>query len=304
MHTSHFRIIATLTGAFALSGCLTTEETEPGGLPPASNELPLTHTVGSTETGIDEYLSSGGTWKVNIDGQVQTKSFGSVSLLDTMVYDSDLNEWTVNIDGSNFVLTDEFLSGLYNSSGCPSLTGSCTLFYAYDEPTLKDQYGTFAIVGYANTNDTNGAVVVIHYGLKTSDMPVNVTGTYTGVFGGSVYLAGDIPENDVIEPLAGSVTIDADFSDAGASLTFNSSGIDDLTGNSYTLVGAADISGNTYQGTLTESTYTIGTTTTVIDPTDSTLSGAFYGPAAVETAGVVYSGGAGAEIVGGFWATQ
>lgn len=319
MDRNRFRLTVALGCATALAGC------NGGGgdggfggesLPTADNTVPgLYDALGPG--GVDDYFASvAGTWLVNLDGQVNTTITGTAVLADAMIYDSALDQWTVNIDGTNFVLTDPTNIDFYGSDGCST---NCVFLEIFDDDPAVGQWGTF---GYANNiNVTNLAnlrlpLFFTHYGLKTVNMPpAGASATYNnnnaGAFQGEVVREIG-PGSFEIDGITGSVDITANFTAGGGTVTFNSSGTGAANANppSYNLTGTATISGNTYAGTVSGDYSLDGVNPTVSFVTSgSTLSGAFYGPNQTgggETAGVVYasdSAGTG-EIVGGFWAPQ
>lgn len=295
MQGYYIQPIAALIGALMLSGCLGGGGGGGAILPTADNVLPAESPDAPTN-GIEDYLTPGsGTWRVDLDGVVAATAFGSASLTAALVYDPDLDEWILNIDGANFVA--ENIGGGYLSSGC--FTGnSCAIFAAFDNDPLSSQYGTFAYIGYATT--TKLAEYFTHYGLKTQalNMPSSGTGTYAGEFAGLVNTSFGIG----YDYLEGSADFTANFS--AGSITFASTGIGtEVAGSSYSLNGTASISGNSYSGTVSGS-YTDGVGTATFSASGSTLSGAFYGPAADETAGVLYYSDSLSELAGGYWSGQ
>ncbi len=300
MQKYHFRSIAALTCALVLSGCLGGGGGGGAVLPAADNVLPAEAPDGSTD-GIEDYLSPGsGTWRVNLDGVVQATTYGSAVLTEALVYDPDRDEWTLNVDGANFVLLNYGAGGYLPAGACAPPATSCAGFVYYDDDPSTSQYGTFGYIAYADT--TRLVEYFVHAGLKTApaDMPATGTGTYAGTFAGLVNTTFGIG----YDYLDGNADVIASFAPGGGSIAFASTGIGtEVAGSSYGLSGTAVISGNTYAGTLSGS-YTDGVGTATFSASGSTLSGAFYGPGADETAGVVYYSGPLSELAGGFWASQ
>lgn len=315
MRKSSFQLGAVVAGALALAGC--------GGgggggaaLPTADNILPAEYSAtGPGLGGIQDHFELGGTWRVNLDGQVQTTLGGTVALANALIYDTVNDEWAVNINGANFVLGFNAIDSVYESSGCITLVNNCVVFGASGGDPLVTEYGAFGAVGYVDA--TTLTFVVAHAGLKTPDMPTIGTGTFAGTFEGVVIYTDTNPDPDIggmyIDALIGSADIFADF--GAGDLTFASSGVGEFPGSTYNLNGSATIAGNTYADTGTVTGFyhdndSLNNPSLQLDATGagSTLSGAFYGPAAVQTAGVVYAtsapGDPAGEIAGGFWATQ
>ncbi len=313
MRISRILTISAMTFAFALPGCLGGGGGGGGaGLPVANNTLPAEVPDGST-AGIEDYLTPGsGTWRINLDGVVGTKSFGTAALVNALVYDPDLDEWTINVDGANFVLASDPSGFFYLTENC---TTRCAAFLPFDDDPLTSQYGTFGYIAYVTS--TKFVEYFVHAGLKTApaDMPASGTGVYAGTFLGLVnYTDADFgPSFDYIE---GSADVTAAFTAGGGNLTFFSTGTGD-PGATYSLTGTATISGNTYQGTVTgwyDDGGSSNSPSLQLNPSGagSSLAGAFYGPDQVgsgETAGVVYATSAPGdpnpgELVGGFWSGQ
>ena len=312
MHKNSYLVSGILTSMLALSGCMgSTGINGIGGsesLPVANNALPTLAPAGGT-AGIEDYLQPRtGTWRVNLDGQVQTIDLGSATLANAMVYDSDFDEWIINVDGRNLVLTWDGAAGYDNYPYC---TTDCADLALFDNNSATSQYGTFGYVSYENSAKL--VEYYIHAGLKTpsGNMPASGSATYTGVFDGLVnYTDGATPAYDYI---SGGADLIADFTAVGGTVSFASTGAGGKAGSSYSLAGAALISGNSYQGTVTGQ-YDDGASlpndpSLLLDATGagSSLSGAFYGPNAEETAGVVYATSSyndpyWGELAGGFWA--
>jgi len=297
MRDHRFSFIAAATSALALAGCGGGGGGGAVGLPAADNTLPDV-VPAAPIGGINDYLATGGTWRVNLDGQVQTIAFGTANLTDALVYDSDTDKWTVNVAGANYVLSN-FSSNVYVTSVCNA--SSCTEFDIFEDNPAVSQYGTFGYIAHATP--TQLVEYFVHYGMKTqtADMPGSGTGTYAGTFLGLVNsVAG-------FDYLTGSADVTANFATGGVS--FTSTGVGLNAADTYGLTGSATISGNTYSGTASGS-YTnnsLGGGTVNFNAAGSTLSGAFYGSSQTgtgETAGIVYSSSADGEIAGGFWSGQ
>lgn len=285
-----------------LSGCGSGSGGGGEALPTADNILPAEFSATGPAT-IDDHFATGGTWRVNLDGQVETTVFGSANLVEAMIYNADTDQWTINVDGRNLVLDGP---GFYTS--CAASSASCAILSLYDDSLLTSQYGTFGEITYLGAADD--VEYFVHAGLKTpsADMPTGGAGTYTGTFKGWVNYTDPGTSITTGTLIFGNADIDVTFTLGGGDVVFSST--DSLY---YSLSGTATISGNTYAdtGTVTGS-YDNGAGVTLnlaADGAGSSLSGAFYGPAADETAGVVYATSASGdpvsgEIAGGFWAAQ
>jgi len=264
-----------------------------------------------TNGGIENYTIHGGFWRVNLEGQEGTTGFGTVPLANTLIHDVEFDEWILNIDGADLILADDG-TGHYISA-CIT---TCAEFDLYDNDPTASQYGMFGHVYY--DDGVNFVDYYAHAGMKTDAtvMPTGGTGTYTGVFAGTViYTDADFPGALYFDDLSGTTNITASFT--GGALAFDSSGTGTVADSTYSLTGAAVITGNLYQGTITGSyddfqTFNVPSLNLAANGAGSSLSGAFYGPDQTgggETAGVVYATSAAGdanwgEIAGGFWAEQ
>lgn len=309
MYKSYIHVIVVSAGVVALSGCGGGGGGGAEALPTTDNTLLSTVPTGSTARMEDYFIPGTGTWRVNLDGQAQTTMFGSAPLVDAMIYDADTDQWTINVAGRNLVLDGP---GFYTSASCFTPSGNCAIFTPYDDNPLTSQYGTFGEILYLGATDI--VEYFVHAGLKTQsgDMPTGGTGTYAGTFKGSVNYTDPGSSATVGTLIFGDANIVAAFAPDGGNVAFSSTDNVDPALATYSLSGTAVISGNTYgNGTVTGS-YDNGAgvvLTLAPDGAGSSLSGAFYGPAADETAGVIYgtsaSGAAvSGEVAGGFWAAQ
>lgn len=296
MHDSRTFPLAAIACALALAGCSTgSGDVAVQDLPPADNTLPGEVPTGTTD-GIEDYLGSGGTWRINLDGQVATTAFGTAVMADALVYDAGRDRWIINVSQTNLQL-DNVGAGVYATP--PGCDPKCAQMQIYDDDPTASQYGTFAYVLYFTP--TTLVEYFTYYGLKTqvADMPAGGTGTYAGTFLGLV-------NSDVgFDYIEGSADVTANFGTGLVTFDSVDTGLD--PNYSYSLTGTAQITGNTYSGTVSGS-YTTGLGTATFDAAGSSLSGAFYGPSQTdltgETAGAVYTSGPQGELAGGFWAGQ
>lgn len=287
-----------------LSGCVVVPAYyEP--LPPAGSTLPATASGGSA-AGIEDYLySAPGSRLVRIDGKVQTIDYGSAIMADALVYDADYDEWVINVDGRNHYLAWNGAGGYDDRDIC---LDECAELSLYDNNPYASQYGTFGYVGYEAPGRT--VEYFLHAGLKTPEgsMPIGGSANYYGEFNGVVNYTDAALAADW-DYIAGPATVTANFAPTGGSIGFASDGTGTYAGSAYSLTGGGAISGNRYLGAVT-GWYDDGAGgDLVLDAASSTLSGAFYGPAAEETAGVVYATSSPAdpywgEVAGGFWGAR
>ncbi|MDH5555820.1 MAG: transferrin-binding protein-like solute binding protein [Alphaproteobacteria bacterium] len=295
MHKNSIEVIVALAGALLLQGC-----GGGGGGGGGTNVSVLPSTANGLD-GMGDYLNSGGSWQVNLDGQYSTTTKGTASLSNALVYDGTADTWTLNIDGADHTLGN-VTANSYNNSPHPDCLPTCFTFNIYDDDgdPATAQYGTFAEVRFLTA--TVFGVIYTSAGLKTPVMPTSATGTYSGTFDGWVL------GSSVASQITGPATVTANFDAGTTNLTSDGTG----TGPgpaTYSLAGTGTITGNTYLGTAS-GWFNDGVSTTVtFTTTNSSLSGAFYGPDQTmggETAGVIYSTDAAGtnEIVGGFWAVR
>lgn len=253
---------------------------------------------------IKDYVADGGYLQFNYDHLNVNTTGSPVSFGGSLVYDTVNDTWTVAVNGVDYTLTDDgafnYASGTCGTEFCAELD----MFDVQDAFTygvlagrfLGGAYGSF---GTLTTESTTGDVDIayLYTGMKTPDMPTAGTANYTAVFeGGSTAVNGSI-----LDVATATMSMSADF--GTGDFVFSSAG-DVVDGGgatvaTYTLDSAATISGNTYSGTATGSL----TVSSVTDSTyTGTIEGAFYGPSAVETAGVIMTeNSTGDTLGGGFW---
>lgn len=269
--------------------------------------LPSENQDGVTQ-GIEDYLNNSGytSWKVNIDGLVQTAIFGSADISGELVYDANRRTWIINVNGEDYDYRQPYFDGHYYS--IYSYDGLCKYdhitncgtfwpYYFRDEDYGESKYGTFAKVWFEDPD--NYVMAYVHFGLKTPDggMPTSGTGSYSGYFNGTV----NFDDPDALYGIVGGAAEVAVNFGTGA-VSFSSTR---ANGDwEYSVSGDATITGNTYEGTMFASYEDVDGNSLTVTSDNGTLSGAFYGPNAEETAGIVSGTGDGGELVGGFWAAK
>jgi len=294
MRTVFVRTIP-LCCALALGGCLEfgPNLTAVSGSGSLSNPfvLPEENQKG-LDQGIEDYLDHDGHWTFRYSGIDVLASGPSLAEFGDIIYDTRTDIWTVTVDGTDYSLSN--VGGAYQNAACGG-AGTCVELSVYDADPVTSQYGTFGSI--AEDDGTSISVAQVYYGLKTpsADMPAG-SATYNGVFAGQVSLAA----GGIYDATSTTATIGANF-DSGV-VTFASSGTV-AGGGTYALAGTATISGNVYSGDTVTGTYTSGGT--ILFDENGMLEGAFYGPAADETAGAVSTSSADGDLLyGGFWGAR
>jgi hypothetical protein len=291
-------IAAAASVGLALLGCSTTTPDLTGVAGNGSSGdpyvLPAENQTGVTQ-GIEDYLEQEGHWKFPYDGMTLLVEGAVLPAYGDIVYDTRLNQWTVTVGGTTFLLN--LAGGPYQSPNCGGV-GTCVELTSYDNNSLTSQYGTF---GAINTDDgTNVSVAQIYYGLKTpsADMPPG-SYTYNGDFAGEIVLVGGTTYN-----AASTATIDVDFGLSTLSLS-SAGNVTDNSSNvvgTYLLNGTGLISGNVYSGNIATAVYSPTVGSDISFNSNGMIEGAFYGPAADETAGAFKTESAGGDLLyGGFW---
>lgn len=246
------------------------------------------------DQGIEDYLEHDGHWTFRY-GSIDILAAGpSLAAFGDIIYDTRTDSWTVTVDDVDYSLAK--VGGVYRNASCGG-ADPCVELSVFDADPSASQYGTFGRI--TEDDGISISVAQIYYGLKTpaADMPTG-SATYNGTFAGQVSLAA----GGIHNATSTSATINANF-DTGA-VTFVSSGtVDDGGGGTYALSGTATISGNLYTGDTVTGTYTSGGTITFDE--NGLLEGAFYGPAANETAGALSTSSADGDLLyGGFWGAR
>ncbi|MDH5557045.1 MAG: transferrin-binding protein-like solute binding protein, partial [Alphaproteobacteria bacterium] len=260
-------------------------------------------------------VSTGGVWKfpydhVNVNASGAWATFGM-----SMAYDTVNDTWTVSVNGADHTLAADGSdpSTDYATGTCG--TELCIVLDLFDASEAFDvgilggfflggRYGSF---GTVTTEDPTGDVDIAYFytGLKTpatgtDGMPTTGTAAYGMYFKGEATAVGGTMHQTVSAGGADGISVDFGTGD----VTFSSSG-DVLDGGgavvaSYTLNSTGTITGNRYDSTRATGSLSIGA---LADTSYSgSMEGAFYGPAAVETAGVIsVTNSTGDRISGGFY---
>lgn len=244
----------------------------------SSNSLPAEH-PGNPAVTIASIIEPGsGSWTMTLNDQALVDFAGTSTVADTLVYDSDTDQWMVTINGT-LVTLDE-TGGVYQAGTC-TIGTNCTeldatqlsysvlgaLFQFGDGVTEFDAYG--------------------HTGLATPAANVPTLGTAVAYAGASAY---SINYNDTFfdDPL-GTPTIAVNFVTGVVSYDETIAATDGATTGELIVSSTATIDGNSYTGSVTGSfdPNTAAATDDGIIFDTGTLSGTFYGPSAEETAGVL-----------------
>jgi hypothetical protein len=195
------------------------------------------------------------------------------------------------------------------AASCTSTSTDLNCGTKTDSLYLTSQAGSKGALFYSayglTTNDVAGGgtnISGVYAGTATAltDLPKNVTATYTGIYQGTAFQPG------AVYAQAGNANLSANFGSGTVSgqvsnLTqINSAGT--ITNAGYGIAMNGTISGGNYNGTAGYTTTTGATGGTV---STSTLAGGFFGPQAAETAGALAikgttPGGVATTTVGAF----
>lgn len=255
--------------------------------------LPPENQSGITQ-GIEDYLDEGGSWKFPYDSVTVLVDGAVLPAYGDIVYDTVLDRWTVTVGGATYLLS--FADGVYESPGCG--VGTCVELSSYDNDSMTSQYGTFGAIHVDDS--TNVSVAQIYYGLKTpaADMPAG-SYTYNGDFDGEIVLA-----DGTTYAAGSSATIDVNFGLSTINLSSTGEVIDgsSVVVGEYVLSASGLILGNSYSGDVVTAIYSPDVGSNISFNVNGMIEGAFYGPAADETAGAIKTESLGGDILyGGFW---
>jgi hypothetical protein len=249
--------------------------------------------------GIEDYLEEPGSWQFPYDDLRLLVEGTTIASYGDIVYDTTSDEWTVKIGGVAYVLTLSGPGSEYASGACGGV-GTCVELSSFDENPMTSQYGTFGAIHVDDGTDIS--VAQIYYGLKTpvADMPAG-SATYNGNFEGEVVLSGGATYDAIS---TATITVDFDVSTVSLSTTGDVTDSSSAMVGTYLVNGTALISGNSYTGSAV-GRYTPDIGSPIDFDTGGMMEGAFYGPAADETAGAVKAESAGGDLLyGGFWGAK
>lgn len=267
-------------------------------------ELPGEMPAG-TSGGIPDYFGQGGYWLVPLS-RTQVDFGVAAPVIGALKYNADTDQWILTAGGTDYGL-GAAAGGGYASPGCEAGNpAACVSFDPYESAAHK-MYGMFATGWYDDGADAVTAIVG-YGGLKTpgADMPATGTATYSGEFRG---VAADIGAAGIYRA-EGAAAVGVNFAAAGDQVTFTSAGNITAEGGGlvayYTLDGSATITGNEYAGAGITGSVTLVGDADPLETYSGGIEGAFFGPGAAQTAGMVETTGddSGAPLVGGFWAAQ
>lgn len=305
--------LALLTAAL-LGGCFCGNCAPPSGTAANPWTVPLEYDA-AAPTDVAGLVAAGGVWKfpydhVNVNASGSWANFGM-----SMVYDTVGDSWTVSVNGADYILakdrstlSTDYTSGVCGVERCVVLD----LFDGYEAAYMGFLYGRFlggqyGSFGTITTSDPSGDtdIAYLYTGLKTpttgtDGMPTTGTANYYMYFKGEATAVGGTMYQ--VATAGGTDGISVDF--ATGDVAFSSSGnVVDGAGTviaTYSLNSTAIITGNRYDSTRATGSLSVGATTDM--SYSGAMEGAFYGPAAIETAGViVVTNGTGDRISGGFY---
>lgn len=236
---------------------------------------------GNGSQGIDDYLTSGKFWSLR--RQDEARLGGAV--IGKIVYDSRADNWYITVGSTERRLTPD--GAAYSCKTCAVASGLNFSLYGAGDPAVAE-YGTFATLTVGGGPDS---ITVFHTGLRTptAQLPPG-SATYTGAYEGYLSLAFSGTAAPSFVPMGGRATMTADF---GINKTVlldapEVTAIADGLSATYAMTGSGDIVDNTYNATVSAVVgivYDDGTT--IINGSGTVpglMDGAFYGPAATETA--------------------
>ena len=246
---------------------------------PALSGVTVTSVIGDPGTG---------TWQIDIDDSVKLEFAGLVTVPTSLTYDSDENQWLINLDGTNFVLDELLSTAIFGDLGEGDCTDGVPECIELTVDALK-----YAILWTGSYNDADLEVADFFFtsGLATPAAGVPTTGT--AVYGTAVTAAYSVELDGADAGDFSATTADLTVNFGTGAVTFTQPTITVGTAE-LTLAGTATVTGNSYTGSAsgTFDPDNAGLTPPAGDGIifdTGTLSGTFYGPSADETAGVLFA---------------
>lgn len=327
MLNTKVKTISVLVTAALLTGCSSS-----GGVMVPATGTQLTTCAANTSCGMDAVTVS---MPVNVAtgvGQVTTVT-GSATVLGATTLTTTLNSTTKNPTSATFsggVNTSVSLTPQDLTNPNPgSFTGTASngqqvLLTTFNKPNLAIGLNgvglTYSDFGEWSMKPTTTGAGTASYSVwaggtqLTSAMPTTGSATYTGITRG-ISLVANTPYQ-----LNGNLTLTANFTAAGGTVTGNitgitaatfpgngipgTSGVTTLAGGFNSIALAGTISGNAFSGTATAGAVTAAgpNPAAIAVGTTGTASGHFYGPAANEVTGVWNMSTATVQAMGSFGA--
>jgi C-lobe and N-lobe beta barrels of Tf-binding protein B len=178
------------------------------------------------------------------------------------------------------------------AANCTSTSTDLNCSTATDSLYLTSQAGSkgtlfYSAYGLTSNNVAGGGTNIsgVYAGTATAltDLPKNVTATYTGIYTGLAFQPGAVYSQ------VGTANLTANFGSGSVSgqvsnLTQQNGSTNVISNAGYGISMNGTISGGNYNGTAGYTTTTGAAAGTV---SSSTLTGGFYGPQAAETAGAL-----------------
>lgn len=250
-----------------------------------------------------QIVPNSGVWRINLGGVAlyQPGAGRAPMVASRVIYDSELDELWVTVNGQNIPLTSaggatsHYVTAVCGNSGEPRCVDVEVDFFVNRRYAKAPK---FEIDGGLPTGSHDGSSIgsvgFAHFGVRTAagDMPSSGIATYDG--NSRIAFTYTEPDGDIISTEDnGQLDITVDFGAAANQVDFRSFNGDLTSFGDHNLTGLATISGNSYSGALS------GTITgTAFTPTPAstlnvtgTFSGTFYGPAADDPSGLSETAG-------------
>jgi C-lobe and N-lobe beta barrels of Tf-binding protein B len=223
------------------------------------------------------------------------------------------------VNGNTFSVTGGLPNGAGSytqnfPTGCTTTSTDLSCSNATDALALSKQAGSkgalaYSTYGLATNNVAGGGLNIsgVYTGTATAltDMPKNVTATYTGIYSGFAFQPG------AYYAQAGNANLTANFGSGTvtgqvSNLTQQNGTTNVVTNAGYGIAMNGTISGGNYNGTAAYTTTTGAAAGTV---SSSTFAGGFFGPQAAETTGALAikgtaPSGVATTVVGSFGAKK